>query len=181
MLNSTYRSAQNLIFSHNPLVRRATMALLLASGALLIALFIGIVGPLLALAAAIAIVGLVLILDDTHWGFVALAGVIFVLPFASLPFSIGFKPTFLDVALGALFFVWVFKLVTGQEEEFIASPLGLLVRPLHVDDGLQLCQRPDPQRGQQLLHPPFHGAAAGHQPLLRGHQHRAHQGRSRSG
>ncbi len=127
MLNSTYRSAQNLIFSHNPLVRRATLGLLLASGALLIALFIGIVGPLLALAAAIAVVGLALILDDTHWGFVALAGVIFVLPFATLPFSIGFKPTFLDVALGALFFVWVFKLVTGQQEDFIASPLGLLV------------------------------------------------------
>ena len=125
MLNSTYRSAQNLIFSHNPLVRRATLGLLLASGALLIALFIGIVGPLLALAAAIAVVGLALILDDTHWGFVALAGVIFVLPFATLPFSIGFKPTFLDVALGALFFVWVFKLVTGQQEDFIASPLGL--------------------------------------------------------
>ena len=127
MLDSTYRAAQGLFFSYNPLIRRASLAILLAIGALVIALFIGIVGPLLALAAAVAVVGLALILDDTHWGFVALAGVIFVLPFASLPFSIGFKPTFLDMALGALFFVWVFKLVTGQQKEFVASPLGLLV------------------------------------------------------
>ena len=127
MLESAYRTAQGLLFSHNPLIRRAATSLLLAGGAMIIALFIGIVGPLLALAAALAVVGLALILDDTHWGFVALAGVIFVLPFASLPFSIGFKPTFLDAALGALFFVWLFKLVTGQQKEFIASPLGLLV------------------------------------------------------
>ena len=51
----------------------------------------------------------------------------FLLPFASLPFSIGFKPTFLDVALGALFFVWLLKLVIGQQREFIGSPLGILV------------------------------------------------------
>jgi hypothetical protein len=176
MLDSTYRTAQELFFSHNPWIRRTSLALLVAAGALLIALFIGIVGPLLALAAAVAVVGLALILDDTHWGFVALAGVIFVLPFASLPFSIGFKPTFLDMALGALFFVWVFKLVTGHAKGVHRLAAGIAGGPLHADDALQLCQRPDPQRGQQLLHPPFYGAAAGHQPLLRGHQHRAQQG-----
>ncbi|RME65823.1 MAG: polymerase, partial [Caldilineae bacterium] len=76
---------------------------------------------------AIAIVGGVMILLDTHWGFVALVAVAFGLPFASLPFSVGFKPTFLDVALGALFFVWLLKLVTGREREFVTSPMGLLV------------------------------------------------------
>ena len=100
---------------------------LLAAGALLIALFVGVVGPLLALAAAVALIAGFLILADTHWGFVALAGVAFVLPFASLPVEIGFKPTFLDAALGALIFVWIFKLVVGQEREFIASPIGALI------------------------------------------------------
>jgi len=82
---------------------------LLVGGTLAIALFIGIFGPLIALALALALIGGMLILLDTHWGFVALAGVLYGLPFASLPFSIGFKPTFLDVAIGALFFVWLFK------------------------------------------------------------------------
>ena len=118
---------QRLIYITDPFTRRAAIAGLLVAGALIIALFIGIAGPLLALAAAVALVGGALILADTHWGFVALVGVALGLPFASLPFSIGFKPTFLDVALGALFFVWLLKLVIGQEREFIASPLGLPV------------------------------------------------------
>ncbi len=118
---------QRLAFSPNPQVRRLFFATILGAGALVISLFVGVAGPMLALAAAVALVGGVMILADTHWGFVALVGVAFVLPFASLPFSIGFKPTFLDVALGALFFVWVFKLAIGQERVFLASPLGIPV------------------------------------------------------
>jgi O-antigen ligase len=118
---------QRLIHAPNPWTRRGVLLGALTAAALLIALFIGVIGPWLALAAALALVGGALILADTHWGFVALAGVAMGLPFASLPFSIGFKPTFLDVALGALFFVWLLKLVIGQEREFLASPLGLPV------------------------------------------------------
>ena len=127
MLHTSYRTFEHLILSPSRPVRRTAVGLLLAGGSLAIALLVGIFGPLLALALAAAIVGGAAILLDTHWGFVALVGVAFGLPFASLPFSIGFKPTFLDVALGALFFVWLLKLVTGQEREFLASPIGLLV------------------------------------------------------
>ncbi len=127
MLQISYQRAQQLLFAPNPLVRRVTLGLVIALGASGIALFIGVFGPLLALVAAAALIAGALILTDTHWGFVALAAVTFGLPFATLPFSIGFKPTFLDIALGALCFVWLFKLVIGQEREFIATPLGLLV------------------------------------------------------
>ncbi len=127
MIRTPYRSFQELIFSPRPWVRQATLAGLLVTGALAIALFIGVLGPVIALALALAVIGGVLVFLDTHWAFVALVGVAFVLPFATLPFSIGFKPSFLDVALGALFFVWIVKLVTGQERTFLASPIGLLV------------------------------------------------------
>lgn len=127
MLQTTFRTFQNLTLSPQPWVRRTAIGLLLAAGSLAIALLVGIFGPLLALALAVAIVGGALILLDTHWGFVALVGVAFVLPFASLPFDIGFKPTFLDAALGALFFVWILKLVTGRERSFVGSPIGLLI------------------------------------------------------
>lgn len=127
MLQTAYSSAQNLIFSPNPLLRRTVWIAILTGGALVSALYVGALGPTIALATALALIGGVMILLDTHWGFVALVGVVFGLPFGTLPFSIGFKPTFLDLALGALFFVWVFKLVIGQEREFIGSPLGLLV------------------------------------------------------
>lgn len=123
----TYRTLQEIFFSPNPILRRLVLAALLVAGALIIALFIGVAGPILALAAGSVLIGAALILNDTHWGFVALCGVVFLFPFASLPFSIGFKPTFLDLALGALFFVWLFKLVIGLQEDFVASPIGVLV------------------------------------------------------
>lgn len=126
-MQTTYRAIQEVFFSSNPILRRLAPAALLLVGALTIALFVGAAGPLLALAAAAALIGGTLILKDTHWGFVALCAVVFLLPFASLPFSIGFKPTFLDLALGALFFVWLFKLVIGLQEDFVASPIGLPV------------------------------------------------------
>lgn len=118
---------QRLAFSHDPQVRRLFYVALLSIGALGIAFFVGVAGPMIALAAAVALVGGTLILVDTHWGFVALVGVAFGLPFASLPFSIGFKPTFLDVALLALVFVWILKLAIGQERVFLPSPLGIPV------------------------------------------------------
>jgi len=118
---------QQLFFPRQRELRYLALTLLLLAGALVIAFFIGVVGPLLALVAAVALIGGVLILLDTHWGFVALAAVVYGLPFASLPVSIGFKPTFLDAALGALFFVWLLKLVLGRERELIFSELGLLV------------------------------------------------------
>jgi hypothetical protein len=122
-----YTLAEQFFFSPQLHLRWLRFAGLLALGALLIALFIGVFGPMIALAMAAAIIAGTMMLADTHWGFVALAAVVFGLPFASLPVEIGFKPTLLDVALGALFFVWLFKLVIGQEREFLATPIGLLV------------------------------------------------------
>ena len=118
---------QRWAFSPNPLVRQLFVGAVLGVGTLVISLFVGVAGPLVALAAAVALVASAMILADTHWGFVALVAVAFGVPFASLPFSIGFKPTFLDLALLALIFVWVFKLAIGQERVFLSSPLGIPV------------------------------------------------------
>ena len=143
MIQTTYAYFAETVLSTTPLVRRGALGLLLAAGALMIALLIGITGPLIALVLALAVVGGTLILVDTHGGYVALVGVVFVLPFASLPFRLGFKPTFLDAALGALVFVWALKLVAArpaftlspsaknatslQNRQFEISPIGLLV------------------------------------------------------
>ena len=143
MIQTAYSHFAETVLSPKPLVRRGAIGLLVAAGALLIALLIGIAGPLLSLVLAAALVGGTLILMDTHWGYVALVGVVFVLPFASLPFRLGFKPTFLDAALGALVFVWALKLVAGgpglsfssparntrvsQARQFLISPIGLLI------------------------------------------------------
>jgi len=85
---------------------------------------LGFLGPLLTVAALVGAIGAVLMLRDVQWGFYAVVAVSALLPFGALPFSIGFTPTFLDVALAALFFVWLMRLITRQQEDFIASPLA---------------------------------------------------------
>ena len=127
MISGAYQTIQRLVFSPSQALSVGALVAIAAAGAFVLALFIGVAGPLLAIAAGLAVIAAAMIIVDTHWGFVALIGVAFVLPFASMPFSIGFKPTFLDVALGALLFVWVAKIAVGNERGFVASPLGALV------------------------------------------------------
>lgn len=64
---------------------------------------------------------------DIEVAYLGVIGIITLLPFASLPFSIGFKPTFLDLALGGLFVVWLLPYLLGEEQRFEATPLGALV------------------------------------------------------
>ena len=63
-------------------------------------------------------------IEVAYWGVI---GVVCLLPFASFPFSIGFTPTLLDAAMGALLLIWALQLATGVRQEFVATPLGLPV------------------------------------------------------
>jgi hypothetical protein len=63
-------------------------------------------------------------IEVAYW---ALLGVICLLPFASFPIDIGFTPTLLDGALGALFGVWMLQVATRSRREFVGTALGLPV------------------------------------------------------
>lgn len=102
-------------------------ALFAAGLALLLGLYVTLLGPTYALAGAIAIAAGYLVLRSTRWGFIVLIAVIWILPFAALPIKLIFTPTFLDVALLALFFVWLARIATGQDRHFVLSPLGGIV------------------------------------------------------
>jgi O-antigen ligase len=89
-----------------------------------------VVGHLGALLASLALVGATagaLMLRSTQWGFAALIGVICLLPFGALPTGVGFSPTFLDLVLLVIFFVWAVRVMTGRQREFMATPLSLPV------------------------------------------------------
>jgi O-antigen ligase len=101
-----------------------TLALSVAAG-LAAGAYAALLSPLYAVAGALAIIAAALILRDTQWGFFALNAVICLLPFAALPFDIGFTPTFLDVALLAIFFVWLMRMATGKARRLIGGTLGL--------------------------------------------------------
>jgi hypothetical protein len=98
----------------------------LAAGIIVGALFGGL-GWVIALGVCLTATLGILILQSTQVGLFSLIALICLLPYGALPFTIGFRPTFLDVALLALFGVWLMQFITGKQRYFITSPLGPLV------------------------------------------------------
>jgi O-antigen ligase len=82
-------------------------------------------GPLIAGAGLVGLFLGLWMLRDLEVAYWAVIGVICLLPFASFPFDIGFTPTFLDAAMGALFLVWVLQIATGVQRDFVGTSLGL--------------------------------------------------------
>jgi hypothetical protein len=107
----------------------------LAIAAVLLAIGVSVGGGwLIAEVGALPVIALLGVLAVAFWmvydievAYIGVIGIITLLPFASLPFSIGFKPTFLDLALGGLFVVWALPYLLGEEQRFEATPLGALV------------------------------------------------------
>lgn len=100
------------------------LALSVAAG-LAVGAYVALLSPLLAIVGVLALAGGLLMLRDIQWGLVAIIGLICLLPFGALPFKIGFTPTFLDLALIAVYFVWIVRIATGKAGSFIGTPLGL--------------------------------------------------------
>ncbi len=76
----------------------------------------------LALFGAIIVAGL--FLYKIEIAFLSTLVIITLFPFGSLPFSIGFTPTFLDLALVGLFFVWILPYALGEEQQIIGTSIG---------------------------------------------------------
>lgn len=96
------------------------IALALAGGAV-----IAFGSPAIAFAIALAAVVGAIVLSNIDFGLYAVIAVAVLLPFGALPLNIGFNPTFLDLALLALFGMWLVRGAMRQSGEFIATPLGL--------------------------------------------------------
>ncbi len=102
-------------------------------GLIVLSLLLGTLGglslvflhPLITAALVVGLLGGLVLLRSVQVGLLFLIGVATLLPFGVIPFSVGFYPTFLDVALLALFGVWLARLLTRTQEEFLTSPLDL--------------------------------------------------------
>lgn len=96
-----------------------TIAVAIAGGYLLAE-----VGPLLAAAGLVAFALALWALRNIEVAYWAVIGVVCLLPFASFPFDIGFRPTFLDAALGLLFAVWLLQWLQEPRRTLELTPLG---------------------------------------------------------
>ena len=114
-----------LVASDNPSVAMLGVLLVALTAGVFVGVLFGGLGPILAVALIGVGVAAYLMLKSTQWGFVSLLALIILLPYAALPFKIGFTPTFLDAILGALFGVWFLRIVTGRDKTFVGSALGV--------------------------------------------------------
>lgn len=97
---------------------------LVVFAALAVGLYVAVLSPLYALALALAAAGGLLMLRSTQWGFFGLIAVVCLIPFGALPIDIGFRPTFLDLVLVVLFFVWISRIVTRTHGPLVLTPPG---------------------------------------------------------
>ncbi len=127
MSNPALENLRRWITADDPRVAAAGVVFVAVLAGLLVGLLFGGLGPIIAIGLVGALAVGVLMLRSTQVGLFALVALACLLPYGALPFTIGFRPTFIDLALGALFAVWGLQLITGKQRTFVSSPLGLLI------------------------------------------------------
>ncbi len=108
---------------------RRRLGIAVLGGGILLALVAGGVialgSPAIAFAIAVGAIGAAIVLSNIEYGLFAVIGVAVLLPFGALPLNLGFNPTFLDLALLALFGMWVLRGLSGQGGSLVTTPLAL--------------------------------------------------------
>jgi hypothetical protein len=124
MQNPALTKLRDWITADDPRVAWSGVVFIVVAAGLMVGALFGILGPIVAIGLIGALVIGLLMLRSTLVGLFALVALICLLPYGALPFRIGFRPTFLDIALAALFAVWMMRLITGQLRTFVTSSLG---------------------------------------------------------
>ena len=125
MSQTTLNSLQRMFIESDRRFALAAIVALCVAAGLVVGVYVAVLSPIFALAGVVVIAGGLLMLRDVQWGLIALIALICLLPFGALPFKIGFTPTFLDVALVAVYFVWLVRIATGKSSKFVSTALGL--------------------------------------------------------
>lgn len=93
----------------------------------IVALMLALLGPVLTLGAVGGLLAGLYVLTSIQAALYGVVVVMMLLPFGTLPFSIGFTPSLLDVMLGAFFLVYVAQWMTGKRQDIRLTPVhGLL-------------------------------------------------------
>ena len=127
MQNTALDRLRTWLTADNPYLAVGTAIGVAAMVGILTGALFGLLGPVLALGAVGVLVVGMLMLRSTDWGLFALIGLICLLPYGAMPIEVGFRPTFIDAVLLALFGVWFVRMVTRTDRTFEASALGIPV------------------------------------------------------
>jgi hypothetical protein len=83
---------------------------------------IALVGPVYTGAAVVGVLGGLYVLSDIRVALYGIVATMMLLPFGTLPFSIGFTPTLIDVMIGAFMLVYALQWMTGNRRGFRLTP-----------------------------------------------------------
>ena len=105
----------------------AAAGLVIGLAAAGLALSLVIVGPLYTAAAVIGGLAALFVLTSIQAALYGIVAIMTLLPFGTMPFSIGFTPTLIDVMIAAFLLIYVLQWMIGQRNEFRTTPVhGLL-------------------------------------------------------
>lgn len=127
MLHTAYDRLQAALVGPNRSIATLAAAAVAVGAGLIVGAWIGLLNAPLALASMVALILGLSMLRSTEVSLIAVIAVICLLPFAALPLNIGFEPTLLDGALGILVLVWFARIISGEQEDFVGTPLTLPV------------------------------------------------------
>jgi O-antigen ligase len=119
------RTMQRILLESDRRLAIAVIVALCVAAGLLAGAYVAILSPLFAAAGVLVIAAGLLMLRDVWWGLAALIGLITLLPFGALPFKLGFTPTFLDLVLIAVYFVWLARVARGKAGSYVSTALNL--------------------------------------------------------
>lgn len=92
-----------------------------------IGLMLALLGPLLTLAAVGGVLAGLYVLTSIHAALYGVVIVMMLLPFGTLPFSIGFTPTLLDMAIGGFVIVYLMQWMGGKRHSLRLTPVHGLI------------------------------------------------------
>jgi len=104
-----------------PLVLGGVIAL----GAVGVGALLGFTGLLITIIALVAVAVAVWALTDMEVGLWGIVAIIALLPFGALPIKVVFTPTFLDLAMGGVLFVYVMQWMSGRRVRLTVTPAHL--------------------------------------------------------
>jgi hypothetical protein len=124
-MNATYERMADWLTG----IDRRWMALMVGLGIGLTGALLGVltavVGPAYVAAGVIGVLAGVYVLTDIRAALYGLVAMMALLPFGTLPFSIGFTPTLIDVMIGLFLAVYLLQWMTSKRSAFRVTPVHL--------------------------------------------------------
>lgn len=114
-----------LVFSTDGRISTPLVLFLALTVSLLGGLLVALLGGPISVGLIVGVGFGVWVLRDIEMGYLALIAIVCLIPFGTLPVNLGFKPTFLDLIVIALFVVWLFQRASGKHGKLITVPVGL--------------------------------------------------------